>query len=150
MANEPECTDQDIRETLEHGARKPKIDHDLGIASILNGKESAQERIADRAIIEALNGNSRLEVMGSGTVRESDKNTMWLAKLGVDTAAESIRLAYMSKHPGTPAGELGKAADMKLAELYTEAAKNTAYEVDRLEYVETRANKFISDMKGGK
>lgn len=147
MANKSEYSDDDIREAFD-GKSKTHTD-ELGIANIIDGKESVQDRIADRAIIEAFNGNSPLEVMGSGTVRESDKNTIWMAKLGVDTVAESLRLAYMSKHPGTPAGELGKAADMKLAELYTEAAKNTAYEVDRLEYVEARANKFISDMKGG-
>lgn len=151
MANEKHLADQDILAAFE-GRPAHSDECNQKIVNILNGTTPTKpvaERAADRAILAALEGKSLGAVIGAGEVRASEEDNMWLSRLGVDSAAESLRLAYMGQHPGMQAREVGNAADSKIAELYAEAAKNTKYEAERLDYVEHQAKRLASDIRGG-
>lgn len=148
MASEKHLTDQDIREAFE-GRPAHSEERNQSIVNLLNGTKTVTERAADRAIAAALEGKSPGAVIGTGEVREAEKDNMWLSQLGVDSAAESLRLAYMGQNPGMQAREVGNAADTKIAELYAEAAKNTKYEAERLDYVEHQAKRIANDIRGG-
>ncbi|WP_417374136.1 hypothetical protein [Glutamicibacter protophormiae] len=191
MANEPEYTDQEIREAFKNGgrhvanermkaagylseeARKARLQEDtenseaskqykefLGqstesarnakaaIMALMSGSRGSINRIVDKAIVEAVKGNP-VEIIGAGEVREAEKDNMWLSQLGVESAVESLRLAYMGQHPGMQAREVGNLADSKIVELYSEAAKNTKYEAERLDYVEHQAKRLANDIRGG-
>lgn len=117
------------------------------IMALTSGSRGSINRIADKAIVEAVKGNP-VEIIGTGEVREAEKDNMWLSQLGVESAVESLRLAYMGQHPGMQAREVGNAADTKIAELYAEAAKNTKYEAERLDYVEQQAKRIANDIRG--
>lgn len=118
------------------------------IVGILNGSRGSLNRIADKSIVEVVKGKP-VEIIGAGEVREAEKDNMWLSQLGVESAAESLRLAYMGQHPGMQAREVGNLADLKIVELYSEAAKNTKYEAERLDYVEHQAKRLANDIRGG-